>query len=132
MARTPVTNADRPRITLGLSRATFEGRPAFAKKMQIVRVTRGERYRAILFSLETYTVFFLIRQKVPRVCSLAGERSSDVAWRILNTTVHVRRQGNTIGGPPNRPIVSWVLVFWNRAHALAMAVLKIYGVEEGD
>lgn len=100
--------------------------------MQIVRVTRGERYRAILFSLETYIVFFLIRQKVVRVSSLAGERSLDVAWRILNTTVHVRRQGNTIGGPPNRPIVSWVLVFWNRAHALAMAVLKIDGVEEGD
>lgn len=55
------------RITLGHSRATFEGRPAFAKKMQIVRVTRGERYRAILFSLETYTVFFLVRQKVVRV-----------------------------------------------------------------
>lgn len=29
-------------------------------------------------------------------------------------------------------IVSWVLVIWNRAHALAMAVLKIYEVEEGD
>lgn len=99
--------------------------------MQIVRVTRGERYRAILFSLETYTVFFLVRQKLFEFLSLA-ERSLDVAWRILNTTVHVRRQGNTIGGPPNRPIVSWVLVFWNRAHALAMAVLKIDGVEEGD
>lgn len=50
MAETPVTSADSPRITLGFSRATFEGRPALAKKMQIVRVTRGERYRAIPFS----------------------------------------------------------------------------------